>query len=45
MNHSNHTTNNKKSKYLNEQDRYQIEALEKAGFSNTKIAEQIGPMW
>jgi len=42
MNHSNHTTKSKKNKYLTEQDRYQIEALKKAGFSNLKIAEQIG---
>lgn len=42
MNHTNYTTKGKKNKYLTEQDRYQIEALKKAGFSNSKIAEQIG---
>lgn len=42
MNLSNYTTKNKKNKYLTEQDRYQIEALKKAGISNLAIAMQIG---
>lgn len=42
MNLYNHTTKSKKNKYLTEQERYKIEALKKAGFSNIKIAAQIG---
>lgn len=42
MNHSNHTTKDKKNKYLTEQERYQIEALKKSGLSTLKIADQIG---
>lgn len=42
MNQLNHTIKNKKNKYLTEPDRYKIEALKKAGLTNSKIAEQIG---
>lgn len=44
MNHSNNnnTLKTKKNKYLNEIDRYKIEALKKAGLSNAGIAEQVG---
>jgi IS30 family transposase len=42
MNQSNHTTKSRKNKYLTLKERYKIEALRKAGFSNTKIALEIG---
>ncbi|MBN2285824.1 MAG: IS30 family transposase [Tissierellales bacterium] len=42
MNHTHHTTIDKKNKYITEQERYKIEALKKAGLSNVKIAELIG---
>lgn len=44
MNHSNNnnTPKTKKKKYLNEIERYKIEALKKEGISNIKIADQIG---
>ena len=42
MNHSNHTIETKKNKYLTEKERYKIEALKKAGLSNVDIAKQIG---
>lgn len=42
MNHTNHTTIDKKNKYITEQERYKIEALKKAGLSKVEIAAQIG---
>lgn len=42
MNQTNHTINQKKNKYLTEQERYKIEALKKAKISNVEIAVQIG---
>lgn len=44
MNHSknNNTLKSKKNKYLTLKDRYEIEALKKAGHKNSEIARQIG---
>jgi IS30 family transposase len=42
MNQANHTTIDTKNKHITEQERYKIEALNKAGFSNVEIAKQIG---
>lgn len=42
MNQYNHTTKTNQNKYLTEKERYKIEALKKAGFSNTAIGNQIG---
>jgi len=44
MNHSNNnnTLKTKKKKYLNEIERYKIEALKRAGLSNAEISKKIG---
>lgn len=44
MNHSknNNILKSKKNKYLKLKDRYEIEALKKAGLKNSEIAKQIG---
>lgn len=44
MNHSkdNNTLKSRKNKYLNEKERYKIEALKKAKLTNVEIARQIG---
>lgn len=42
MNLTNHTTNEKRNKYLTERERYQIEVLLKTGVSNQVIGERVG---
>lgn len=42
MNHTNHTIESRRNKYITEQERYKIEALKKAKHSNAEISIQIG---